>query len=112
MHDFELVLEEFEPLDDALGAPTQHILRHVAPGNVVQRAGVHVLHAIVDARLDEESAVEVDDVRRGCSMENVELGDDRLEFRVIELESNLLQTVARTTSQSEARRKWCRMNVP
>ena len=51
MHDAELVLEELEAGDDALGDAREHELGDVAAREEVERAGVHELHAEVDARL-------------------------------------------------------------
>jgi hypothetical protein len=85
MHDLELVLEELQSLDHTPRYATQHQLGYITPRDLLERPSVHVLHAVVDTRLDEEGAVEVDDVGRRCAMQDVELCDDRLELRVIQL---------------------------
>lgn len=102
MHNLQLVLKETQPLHHAARHATQHVLGHVAPRHLLKRAGVHVLHAIIHAALDEEGAVKVDDVRRCGAVEDVELGDDRLELRVVELESDFLLASARSMQRDAA----------
>lgn len=91
MHNLELIFQEPQTLNHAIRHPRQHVLGDIAAGDMIQTLGIHVLHAIVDAGFNEEGAVEIDDVGRGGAVENVELGDDRLELRIVQFEANFLR---------------------
>ena len=92
MHDLERVLEETEAGDDVLcDCGKDFLILDAAGVDLVERAGVHKLHAVVDARLDKEGAVKLDDLRGDCPVKDVELHQDAVELRLVELEVNLLQ---------------------
>ena len=93
MHNFQLVLQEPQSLDHTPRYSTQYIFRYITTRNLFQRPCIHILHAIINTTLDEERAVKVDDVWRGRSMKNIQLGNDSLEFRIIQFKSNFLLRV-------------------
>ena len=57
---------------------------------LVERAGIHVLHAIIYAGLDEKCAVKVYDLWGDGSMEDVEFHNDGIEFGLVEFETDFL----------------------
>ena len=81
MDDLQLVLEEAEPLDRARRNPRKDPLGHsaVAPATqLLQAAHIHILHAVVHTALHKERAVELHDVRRDGTVQNIQLHDDRI----------------------------------
>jgi hypothetical protein len=90
VHDLQFVLEELEPTDHALHDAAEHRLGHARDLELVHRAGVHELHAVVHAALDEKGAVELDDLGRNGAVEDVKLHDDPVQLGVVELEPDLL----------------------
>ena len=56
----------------------------------VQRAVVHVLHAVVDSGLRQEAAIELDNVRRLALVQNVELHTDLARGHVARGQLNFL----------------------
>lgn len=87
MNNLQLVLQESQTPNHAARDPRQYILRHttLAVVKLVQTAGVHKLHAVVNATFDEEGTVKLDYLRRDCSVQDVKLHDDRIQLAVIEL---------------------------
>lgn len=78
MNDIEIILEEFETPDHAGGYTSEDVLWNAYELELIERAGVHVLHAVVNTRLDEKSAVKFNDFRGDCAMEDVEFHDDSI----------------------------------
>ena len=78
MNDVEIVFEEFETSDHAGGYSSKDILWNACGLELIERAGIHVLHAVVDTRLDEKGTVKFDDFRCDCAMEDVEFHDDSI----------------------------------
>lgn len=91
VHDLQRVLEEPKTLDHIARQPRQNpLVRHPSLVHLVERARVHELHAVVDARLDEESAVELYDLWGDRAVEDVELHEDAVKLGLVELEVDLL----------------------
>lgn len=90
MDDLELVFEELEAADHGAGDAGEDVFGDTGSEEFVEGAGVHVLHAVVDAGLDEEGAVELDDLGGDGAVEDVELHDDGVEFCVVEFEPDFL----------------------
>lgn len=90
MHDLQLVLQKLQPLDRGLCDPGELVLRNPIDVEGVETPGVHVLDTVVYAGFDQESAVEFDNLGRDGSMENIELHDDPVQFRLIQFESDFL----------------------
>ena len=80
MHNLQLILQETQSLHHTPRYSTQHIFRYITSCYLFQRPSIHILHAIINTTLDEERSVKVDDVRRGRSMKNVQLRDDRFQL--------------------------------
>lgn len=78
MNDVEMVLEEFETPDHAISYSCKDVLWDTDGLEFVEGACVHVLHAIVDTRLDEKCTVEFNDFRSDCTMEDIEFHDDSI----------------------------------
>lgn len=83
MHDLQFVLEELEPADHARRNARQNVFGDALAVEFVKTAGVHVLHAVVDAALDEKGAVKVDDFGCDGAVEDVELHEDGVELCVV-----------------------------
>ena len=65
--DLQLVLQETQATHGTQRDLRQHILRHdavPASRQLLETANVHVLHAVVHARLDKKGAIELHDLRR------------------------------------------------
>lgn len=90
MHDLQAIFQESKTGDDALGDAAEDVLGYTVAVQVVQAAGVHVLHAIVDARFDKESSIEFDNFRSDRSMQDIEFHDDGIEFGLIEFKADFL----------------------
>src|SRR5258708_1056112 len=71
---------------------------------LLQAPCIHIFHAVVDARLDEESAIELDNFRCNCSMQNIQLHDNSIEFCFFELKSNFLPMLVNQARRLRARR--------
>jgi hypothetical protein len=101
MHNLERVLEEAKARHDVLGDGGEDLLVFdAARVDLVERAGVHEFHAVVDARLNEEGAVEFDDLRRDRPVEDVELHQDAIELGLVEFEMDLLRGAKGSTAVS------------
>jgi hypothetical protein len=100
MHNLQLILQEPQPRNHTPRNPRQYILRNIRPGEEIQRTRIHVFHAVVNARFDEESPVEIDDVGRGGAVEDVEFGDDGFQLGVVEFEADFLRDVGVASSVS------------
>ena len=61
MDDLQIILEEFEPTDHCTRDACRNVFGDTGAFEPVQGAGIHVFHAIIDTRLDEKSAIKVDD---------------------------------------------------
>jgi hypothetical protein len=92
VHDLQRILQESQPSNHTSRYPRQHVLI-LDPSlvDIVERASIHVLHAVVDTRLDEERSVKLDDLGGDGSMKDVELHKDSVQFGLVELEVDLLQ---------------------
>lgn len=92
MHDLQLVLQESQTLHHAGRDPGQDLL--VGDSSLVdpvERSGVHELHTVVDARLNEERSVELDDLGSDRSMQDVQFHEDSVEARVVDFEADFLR---------------------
>ena len=69
--DLQLVLEESKTPYDVGRYPSQYVFGNAGTLDFIQTAGIHELHAVIDARLYEEGAVKLDDFWSDCSMEDV-----------------------------------------
>jgi len=92
MNDVEVLLELFETGNDGSHDILQILLGHAALVYLVDRATVHVLHANVYRAFDEEGAIKRDDAARLAPVQHVELHDDLVQARLVELESDLLHS--------------------
>ena len=91
MNDLQFILQEPQPSHHTSHYPRQDILRYTNAVQLVHTARVHVLHAVVDAALDEERAVKVNNLGCGGAVQDLQLDEDRVELRLVELESYFLQ---------------------
>ena len=82
MYDIQLVFEELEPADHACCYARQDVFGDTGCLELIKRSGVHVFHAIVDTRFDEERAVEFHDFGCDGAVEDVEFHEDGVEFGV------------------------------
>jgi len=76
VNDAEIIFEKFETSDHSYGYSCKDVLWDTYELELVKRAGVHVLHAVVDTRFDKESTVKFNDFRCDCAMKDVEFHDD------------------------------------
>jgi len=76
MYDLQFILEKLETTDHAAGDSAQDILRDARTLELVERASIHVLHAIINARFYKESAVEFDNLWGNGAVEDIEFHDD------------------------------------
>jgi len=91
MDDLQIVLEELEAADHVGCHAHENAFRDTAELEFVHAAGIHKLHAVVDARLDEEGSVEVYNLWCAGAVQDIEFHDDGVEFAVLELEPNFLR---------------------
>ena len=83
MDDLKVVLQEFESVHHATHNASQHIFGYTGTAKFVKAAGVHVLHAVIDARFDEEGAVKLDDGTVYRPMKDIEFHNDRIKLRLV-----------------------------
>jgi len=92
MHNLQLILQESQTPHHAGRDPGEDLL--IGDSSLVdpiERSSVHELHAVVDARLDEESSVELDDLGSDRSMEDIQFHEDSVEARVVDFETDFLK---------------------
>jgi hypothetical protein len=76
MDDLEFVLEKSKTTYNTACYPGEYVFRHACTLKFIQGPGVHKLHTIVDARLDEECSIEFYDFWGDGTMENVQFHND------------------------------------
>jgi hypothetical protein len=91
MNNIQVILEELEAPHHAASDTGQDILGHTGCLKFVERTSIHVLHAVVDTRFNEESAIKVHDFRRYCTMQNIELHNDSIKFSIFQLQADFLR---------------------
>jgi hypothetical protein len=91
MDNVKFVFEKLETPDHASRDTSENIFRDTDSLQLIKAAGVHILHAIIDAGLDKESAVELDDFRGDGSVENIKLHHDSIELGLVKLEADFLK---------------------
>jgi hypothetical protein len=87
----KFVFEELEALDHATRDSAEDTFRNTGTLQLIKTASIHILHAIIDAGLDKEGAVKLDDFRGDGSVEYFKLHHDSIEFGLVKLKANFLR---------------------
>lgn len=91
MNDVQVILEELEASNRTSGNMTEHAFRDADALQLIDTSSVHILHAIVNARLDKESTVEVYDFRGDGAMKNLKLHHNSIELGLVKLKTDFLK---------------------
>lgn len=91
MDDVELVLEEFKALDHAPSNATEDAFRNANTLQLIEASSIHILHAVINAGLDEEGTVELDDFRGNGSVKNLKLHHNSVELGLVKLKAYFLR---------------------
>jgi hypothetical protein len=68
MHYLQLIFQEFQSSDHCAADSGEHWLADPGALQFIQRACIHVLHAIIHATFDKECTIEFDDFWCDCAM--------------------------------------------